>query len=332
MCKWYKYTGLFILGMFMWTPVMAQSLKVVTSTSFLKDIALQLAPPGVEVQSIVPLGGDPHIYDATPSDAQLAAKADLILVNGLTLEGWISELIDNSGTTAKKVRTSEGVDVIQSMEYQNASDPHAWMDLKNGRIYAKNIANALIEMLPGQSDYIQAKLDNYLTEIDTLDQWIRKKILEIPEKHRILITSHDAFQYYGRAYGLQLESVLGTSTDADVQTKDIVRLGQVIQDSQVPAIFLESTLNPKLLRQIGKDNNVRIGGELYADSLGPEDSQAGTYLGMLRYDTKIIVQGLKGEQETHEEDERNPITYWLAYGLIALIMIGLFITAYYKLS
>lgn len=331
MYKWYKILGFALLLSILALSARAQ-LNVVASTSFLKDIAHQLAPPEIEVHSIVPLGGDPHTYEATPSDAQLAADADLILVNGMTLEGWIKELIENSGTRARKVRASEGVEAIKSMEYENAVDPHAWMDLKNGKVYARNIGKALINLIPDRSKYIEDKLRDYLQRIDSLDQWIHAQIQDIPKEYRILITSHDAFQYYGRAYGLQLESVLGTSTDAEVQTKDIVRLGQVIKESQVPAIFIESTLNPKLLKQIGRDNNVKIGGELFADSLGPKDSEANTYLGMLRYDTKVIVQALKGKSKDMDDRGEQAITYYIAYGLIAALMLGLFLTAYYKLS
>lgn len=333
MCKYPDRLLPVILFLLMAVSIQAQQKQVVASTNFLQDIAMQLAPENVQVHALVPLGGDPHTYEATPSDAQLAADADLILLNGLTLEGWINELIENSGTNAKRVITTRGIVPIQSMEYENAVDPHAWMDLNNGKVYARNIAEAFKELVPEKTGQISEKLTDYLSKMDSLDAWIKEQIQRIPEKQRVLITSHDAFQYYGRAYGLQLESALGTSTDAEVQTSDIVRLGEVIRESEVPAIFIESTLNPKLLQQIATDNNVSIGGELYADSLGPKDSGASTYLDMLAYDTEVIVNGLLGLAGPENKGAGHfPWSQLVVYGLIAAIMLGLFLTAYIKLS
>src|SRR5690606_20161366 len=155
------------------------------------------------------------------------------------------------------------------------------------KIYARNIADALIRLIPDARAQIREGHRRYAARLDSLDRYIHRRIAEIPESGRILITSHDAFQYYGRRYGLRLESVLGTSTDADVRTADLMRLNDVIRDSRVPVVFIESTINPKLLEQVASDNGIRIGGKLYSDSLGEPDGPAGTYIDMLTYNTDV---------------------------------------------
>ncbi|MCB0678510.1 MAG: zinc ABC transporter substrate-binding protein [Saprospiraceae bacterium] len=313
-------------------PASAQpKLKVVATASIFADMATVIAGGQVEVQTIVPIGGDPHIYDPTPRDAQLIAGADLILRNGLTFEGWLNELIENSGTGARIATITEGITPITSQQYKNSSDPHAWMDATNGLTYIRNITNALIELDPQHQDIYTFNHDLYRQQLLDLDRYIREQIASIPEQRRILITSHDAFQYYGRQYGLRLESILGTSTDADVQTSDIIRLNKVIQENQVPAVFIESTINPKLLQQLASDNQIGIGGKLYSDSIGDADSPAPTYYDMLRYNTETIVTALKAEPRTASGEEPAQANYWL-WGAIGLLLIGGFVFVIRKLS
>jgi ABC-type Zn uptake system ZnuABC Zn-binding protein ZnuA len=299
-----------------------KSFKVVATASMIADMAENISGGLVEVKTIVPIGGDPHIYEPTPSDAALVASADLILMNGLTFEGWLKELIDNSGTKAKSILVTKGIDPIRSTQYENASDPHAWMAANNGIVYIDNITKALMALDPENARSYEFNFKMYKQQLEDMDIYIHKEVSKIPEDRRVLITSHDAFQYFGRRYGVRLESVLGTSTDADVQTSDIIRLNKVIKESGVPAVFIESTINPKLLNQIAKDNNVKIGGKLFSDSIGDEDSEAPTYLDMLKHNTDVIVAALTGDYEgdTTEEnkasDENKDWIIWLAIGLL----------------
>src|SRR5690606_1580541 len=257
--------------------------------SIFADMANASGGDLIEVQSIVPIGGDPHIYEPTPGDVRRLLKADLILKNGLTFEGWLESLIANSGSKAPAITLTEGINPITSSQYQNATDPHAWMDPVNGKVYVQNIRKAFAAMLPEHTAAIDSAAESYLARLDALDAYIREQIRRIDSTKRILITSHDAFHYFGRRYGIQLEAILGTSTDADVRPSDIVRVQEVIRQNKVPAVFLESTINPKLLQQIATDNRIRIGGKLYSDSLGEEGSPAGTYIGMIRHNTDVIV-------------------------------------------
>jgi len=297
--------------------------SVVATASMIADMIQEIAGDFVELECIVPIGGDPHIYDATPRDAQLVNEADLIFKNGLTFEGWLNELIENAGSAAKIITVTDGIKPIESLQYANASDPHAWMDVSLGLTYIKNIKEAIVELDPTHQETYVENYNIYRAKLEALDTYIKDQISSIPARQRILITSHDAFQYYGRRYGIRLESVLGTSTDADVQTSDIMRLNKVIQDNDVPALFIESTINPKILEQIAADQDILIGGKLYADSLGDQESPAPTYLQMLRHNTDVIVKALSGLRKKVEVESSTDQKWWL-YGVIAAVCILVF--------
>lgn len=309
---------------------------VVATASIFADMAKNIAGGELEVQVIVPIGGDPHLYEPTPGDAQKVAEADLILKNGLTFEGWLNELIENSGTKAKVVTITEGIQAITSEKYKNSTDPHAWMDARHGLTYIENVKNALVTLDPDNADIFEFNYKLYRQQLEDLDLFIKAEIEKIPEAQRILITSHDAFQYYGRRYGIQLESILGTSTDAEEQTSDIIRLNKVIQESQVPAIFVESTINPKLLKQIAKDNDIAIGGELYADSLGDEQSPAATYIDMLKHNTAVIVKALSQPKSVDnaatENEEEKGTSNFVLYAVLGILLIGGFFWLIRKLN
>ena len=304
----------------------AEKPLVVATASMIADMAKEIGGDVIEVESIVPIGGDPHLHEPTPRDARLCTQAQVILRNGLTFEGWLDELIANSNTKASIITVTDGIEPISSLTYKNSADPHAWMDaslVKN--YYATNIKNALLDLLPNEHKYIVDRFDNFVKRLSDLDIEVMNSIKKIPKASRILITSHDAFQYFGRRYDIRLEAILGTSTDAEVQTADIVRLNKVIKESAVPAVFIESTINPKLLQQIAKDNKIKVGGKLYADSIGDEDSPASTYIEMLRYNTNTIVNALsQKEQDTPSktEDMVGESINWLTYVFIGLTMIA----------
>lgn len=302
-----------------------ERLSVVASASMIADIAENVIGDKHNIEMIVPIGGDPHLHEPTPSNAQLVAKADLILINGLTFEGWITELIENSGTKAKVVVVTEGVDVLTSQTYKNSADPHAWMDASNGVVYAQNIARAITDIDRENEQFYKDNFSNYRSKLIELDAEIERAIASIPISQRILITSHDAFQYYGRRYKIQLEAIMGISTEAEAQTTDITRVNRVIKEHKVPAIFIESTINPKMMQQLAKDNDIAIGGKLYADSLGDKKSPASTYIDMLRYNTKMIVSALTRPSEIDpiNEGEATNYTFILLLGsLLFLLLLG----------
>jgi zinc/manganese transport system substrate-binding protein len=308
----------------------AQDKPVVLATaSMISDMASNIFGDKADVQMIVPLGGDPHLFEPTPNAAKKVNEADLILMNGLTFEGWLTELVENSGTKAETVRVTEGLKAITSDVYTNATDPHAWMDVSNAILYAENIMKAAKELIPNEAAYFDERFNKYKAELEATDKYIIEKIQSIPAKQRVLITSHDAFQYYGKKYGIQLKSSMGTSTDADVQTSDMIALQKVITETGVPAIFVESTVNPKLMEQLAKDNGIVIGGELFADSLGDKESGADTYIKMMKQNTDVITEALSREkvkvaEKTSGEKGVFDMTTWGIIGLIVVLLLGFF--------
>ena len=333
MTKKIHFTIVFVLGVL---QLIAQKPVVVSSASMFTDMVENIAGDLVETETIVPIGGDPHLHTPTPRDAKLVGKADLLLLNGLTFEGWINELIENSGTSGETVLITEGITPISSYTYKNSTDPHAWMDVSFGRQYIINIAKALKNLDPDNARVYEENYQQYDAALASLDEYVMSKVKEIPEEKRILITSHDAFKYYGKRYGIKLEAIQGISTDSEVQTSDIKRVAYTIDRYKVPAVFVESTINPKLLSQIAKDNDVKIGGSLYADSLGDKDSPAATYIDMIRHNTNTIVGALSSNasasSHTHEMEEGNTKSNLILYGIIGLILLGGMLFVIKKLS
>jgi ABC-type Zn uptake system ZnuABC Zn-binding protein ZnuA len=285
--------SLFLCCLLGYASIQAQNKpKVLATTTMIADMARNVAGDKLDVICLLPTGSDPHLFEPTPKDVSLTASANLILKNGLTLEGWISKLIASSGTKANVVELSQGVAVIESQTYAGSPDPHAWGDAQNAKIYVKNIEMAFQKLDPANARFYAAQALAYSQKLDSVDTYIKTEIAKIPEKKRVLITAHDAFHYYGKAYGLQVEASMGTSTDADVRTSDMQRLSKLISERNIPAIFVESTINPKLLQQLAKDKGIVIGGKLYSDSLGEPGTEPGTYIGMLLHNTKTIVGSL----------------------------------------
>lgn len=318
-----KSQGLIIVMLLMMSLEMSgwtEKPKVLATMTIIADIAKNVGGDFFEIGHIVPVGKDPHTYEPIPQDAERVVEADLILMNGLTLEGWLTEFVKNSGTKARIETITTGIKAIKSGNY-DAPDPHAWMDALNGIIYAENIKKALIKLLPEQEAGIESNFQAYKTNLETAHQTILASIESIPQEKRVLITSHDAFQYFGDRYGIRLEAVLGTSTEADAQTSDISRIYQVIETTNVPAVFIETTINPKMLKQIARDKGVKIGGELFADSLGDPSTKAGTYIGMLTQNVKTITNALTQERIAVQSGEHEG-NNWLLTGLVTLLFIG----------
>ena len=321
-----RYIGLWKLMMVVTIGYAQDRPVVVTSVSILQDMAELIGGDEFIVQSIVPIGSDPHLHEPTPRDAKMVVGADLILVNGLTLEGWLNELIDNAGSEAEVVTVTSGVQAIESQTYKNSSDPHAWMDASNGIKYIKVIKDAFIKLKPESREIFEFNYGVYKQQLEDLDNYIFEAMASIPEQQRILITSHDAFQYYGRRYGIRLEALLGTSTDAQAQTSDMTRVNNVIRANKVPALFVESTINPKMIKQIAADNDIVIGGHLYADSIGEEGSGADSYYDMLKHNTDEIVRGLTKPAEAQKDTAEIKSPSWMLWvGLALLLIAGFFI-------
>ncbi len=313
----------FIFVLVQFIKVDAQKkLVVVSSASIFDDMAKNIGGDKIENYTIVPIGGDPHKYEATPNDAKLVGRADLILINGLTFEGWINEVIQNSGTKGKTILITEGIQSINSEQHKNSSDPHAWMDAENGLIYIKNIKDALVSSDPVNASFYEKNYLVYKNKMEALHNYIKEKIQLIPIDKRVLITSHDAFSYFGNKYGMTINAVMGVSTEADAQTADLKRIIKSIQEKKIPAIFVESTINPKLLQQIASDNHVVIGGNLYADSVGEPGTEGDTYLGMLKHNADTISKALSATHSENNGPMQEKINVWMYFFLIGLMLLS----------
>jgi len=330
-----KTIGLILCFWGLSLSLQAEKPRVVATASMIQDMAQNIVGNLFEVECIVPIGSDPHLHDPTPRDVKLVTSSDLVLKNGLTFEGWLEGLITNSGTKAKVVTVSEGIDAIGSEQYENSADPHAWMSAVNGIAYITNIRDALIELDPDHAAIYEANYQRYKKQLEELDGYIKSLVNSLPEERRVLITSHDAFQYFGKHYGIRLEAVMGTSTEVEAQTSDIIRLTKIVREKKVPAVFVESTINPKMLQQFAKDNGIEIGGKLYADSIGEKDSPANSYINMLRYDAETIVKALSRETALHAEENKAPESSgsnYLLFGLLGLVFLGSLVFLFKKLS
>lgn len=271
---------------------------VVATTTIIADIAEEIAGDRVEVYCIMPIGGDPHIYQPVPGDARMIARSDLVLLNGLQLEGWLNELARHAGGTRPMIKVAEGVNALEDEERHGEPDPHAWFDVRNMHIYVDNIVDGLVKIDPDGEEEFMQRAETYKKELDELDSWVRAQIETLPEDRRILITSHDAFRYFGEAYGVKVLALQGISTEAQPQTKDVIKLVQTVQEHNIPAVFIETSVNPRMLEQIARDAGTRIGGELFSDSIGAPDHEGGSYLGMVRYNVRTFVQAMKEEPIT----------------------------------
>jgi ABC-type Zn uptake system ZnuABC Zn-binding protein ZnuA len=307
-------------------PVLAQKkLKVISTASMIYDMAVNISGDLVDNQMIVPIGGDPHKYEPKPSDAKLIADADQVFINGLTFEGWILKLIKNSGSSAAVDTVTRGIDPISHSKYADAYDPHAWMDVSLSIQYIDNIRDALIRLDPNNKLTYINNHKTYKEKLIELDQYISDRVKEIPEENRVIITTHDAFAYYGRRYGLRLEALMGISTETDATSQDMVRVSKAIKQYNVPALFVESTINPKIVEQIAKDNNIAIGGELFTDSIGGPDTEGNSYYNMMKHNTDTIVEALKGDKFSktrfQSQSEKSNLPIYLVVGVFLLLLL-----------
>jgi len=268
------------------------------STTQIADFARQVVGDRWEVWCVLAPGADPHTYQPTPGDAAMALKADLCLQNGLNLEGhnWMGALAKDAGKPL--VVCTDGIEPLVLEEGgEKVSDPHSWFTPKNAAVYVNNILEAVSQLDPEGKEEFEARASLYLQQLRTLDAWIRKQFHPIPVPQRVLVTSHDAFNYFAEAYGFKNLAPVGWSTGGEVgggmTPERRAKVVEAIRQQGIKALFVETSTNPALLRQIATDAGVRIGGELYSDSMGEEGSAGETYIGMMRENVLAIASALK---------------------------------------
>ncbi len=269
----------------------AEKLNIVASFSILGDLAQQVGGERVQVHTLVGPDADAHMYQPAPSDAQSLAKAKLVVINGWGFEGWIPRLMQASNYRGPIVTASEGVKTLLRPSSQ-APDPHAWQDLANAERYVANIARALGDADPANKAFYQANASAYQQKISALNLEVRQMLAVLPATQRKVVTTHDAFFYFGRAYGVSFIAPLGISNDAEPSAGELARIIRQIRREKISAIFLENISDPRLLERIAQESGASIGGTLYSDSLSKPDGPAASYLDMMRHNAKTIAAAL----------------------------------------
>lgn len=288
----------------------------VASFSILGDMVRQVGGERVQVDVLVGPGADAHVYQPTPTQAKTVAKAQVLFSNGLGFEGWMTRLLRSASYKGKHVVTSQGADILEAegeghgttpanpagakpgtahkhTHDHGKSDPHAWQSVPNAYVYVKNIAKGLCDADASGCDSYQKNAATYTDQLKALDAEVRAAWASIPAAQRKVITSHDAFGYYAHAYGVTFLSPQGVSTESEASAKGVAKLVRQIKAEQVKALFVEAIANPRLIEQIGRETGVKLGGELYSDSLSGPTGPASSYLNMIRHNTTALTRAVQ---------------------------------------
>lgn len=285
-------------------PVIAKesAIRVVTSFSILEDLVIELGGNHVTVINLVPRNSDAHMYRPMPSDSVAVANADLIIFNGLGFEGWITRLIEDARKEDIQLIASAGARILT---HDQETDPHAWQSFSNIRIYVQNISNKLIAMLPQHRNNLEVKKYNYLKKLDKLEEETQQQLAEIPIEKRIVVTSHDAFEYLGRELDIQFLAPVGLSLDAEASALDVASVIDLIRQRHITALFVENITNLRLLEGISAETDVAIGGRLYSDALSATDGPASTYLKMMKHNIESLLYAFGSQRRNPKEISEN---------------------------
>lgn len=278
--------------------------RVVATTSIIGDVVAHVAGGHVQLTVLMGPGVDPHTYTPTPRDVAAVHDAQLIFVNGAGLETFLEPLLQQAGGQARLVDLSQGIDLLPAEHVEEEAghagegeyDPHIWLSVPNVMRWVDTIAAALSEADPAHAGAYRSQAAAYRQELEALDAWIRQQVAGVPPERRKLVTNHPAFGYFAREYGFeQVGAVYPISPAAEPSAQEIAALEDAIRRLGVPAVFTESTVNPKLAEQVARDTGIRLV-RLYTGSLGEAGSGAETYIGMMRYNVRAIVEALKGSE------------------------------------
>lgn len=278
-----------------------QRLRVVTTTGILKDAVQNIVGDAADVTAIMGSGVDPHLYKATQGDLERLTQADMIIYNGLHLEGKMGEVLEKLSRLKTVVAATDGIhrtELRSSPQFQDSHDPHVWFDVSLWKQVVRHVSQELQKKDSRNAKLYQQNTDNYLLTLNGLDAEVQEAIATIPEQQRILITAHDAFGYFGNRYKIQVRGLQGISTVSEFGLQDVSSLVNFIADNKIKAVFVESSVSPKAIEAVvegsrHRGHTVRIGGTLYSDALGADGTPEGTYGGMVRYNTRKIVEALK---------------------------------------
>ena len=277
------------------SPAHADKLKVVASFSILGDLVKQVAGNIIDLKVLVGPDGDAHVYEPTPADAKTVGSADIVITNGFGFEGWLDRLIAASDYKGPVIVATKGIMPLQFTGTQNP-DPHAWQDLANGKVYVENIRDALMQADKAHAALYQRNAEHYLQWLDTLDGQVRNSMNKIPENRRKVISTHDAFQYFAKAYHVTFIAPQGINPESNLSAADMAGLVDQIRSKKVKALFFENISDSRLMKQLESETGAHIGGTLYSDALSKPEGPANSYLALFGHNVTELTKGMMYNQ------------------------------------
>jgi manganese/zinc/iron transport system substrate-binding protein len=277
-------------------------LRVVATIGQIADAVRRVGGDRVETQGLMGPGVDPHLYRASESDITRLESADAVFWNGLHLEAGMSGVLERMGDLGvHSIRVTDHIDrdrLLAPPEFEGAYDPHIWFDLELWATVVATIRDALIALDPDGADIYRANAAAFLAQIQELDEYVKTRALEVDESVRVLVTAHDAFNYFANRYGMQVRGLQGISTESEASTADVQELAHFISERGIPAVFIESSVPDQGVQAVieaaaARGHTVMIGGEIFSDAMGQSGTEEGTYLGMVRHNIDTIVEALR---------------------------------------
>lgn len=280
------------------TTTTGGTLYIVTTTGMLADAVQHVAGEYATVEALMGPGVDPHLYKATGSDLSKLNQADLVFYSGLHLEGKMTEVMAKLAQKKPTVGVGDKLDPTRLIDAGGVHDPHIWFDVDLWSGILPTIANELMAYDPEHGETYTGNAANYAKELQGLHEWVQMQINSLPENQRILVTAHDAFHYFGKAYGMEVRGLQGISTVSEYGLKDVTDVVDMLVSRKINAVFVESSVSDKALKAVvegaaDQGHTVKIGGMLYSDAMGAVDKPEGTYIGMVKYNVTTIVEALK---------------------------------------
>ena len=278
-----------------------KKVQVVATNSIIYDITKNVAGDLADIHSIVPIGQDPHEYEPLPQDVQKIHDADLIFYNGINLENaedaWFTKMVKNAGKVADKdyFAVSDGVDVIylEGENEKGKEDPHAWLNIENGVIYAKNVAKQLIAKDPEHKDVYQKNVDKYVAELEKLDKDAKERLAKIPQEKKLIVTSEGCFKYFSKAYGVPSAYIWEINTEEEGTPEQTTRLVEILKKSKVPSLFVESSVDERPMKTVSQESGKPIYSTIFTDSIADKGKDGDSYLSMMKWNLTKIIEGLE---------------------------------------
>lgn len=283
-------------------------LSVVATFSIIGDFARQVGGDRIELKTLVNPNGDAHVYEPRPADAIAIARADVVLVNGLMFEGFLSRLIEASGTSAPVVELTEGADILRDPDgghyhyygdravfHEAPYDAHAWQSIANAKVYVQNVARALCAADAEGCATYEENARTYVDQLTALDAEVRTAVEAIPEDRRVAVVAHNAFRYFERDYGVTFLAPQGVSTEAEASAADVASLIREIRERRAASVFAENIADARLVEQIAAEAGLSLGGTLYSDALSEPEGPASTYLDLMRHNVTTITTALTAD-------------------------------------